>query len=194
MPKFNQNTRKTDMSAVLATSVVGSTWHGRPVFSMKPPPRKRTKNTQGQQTSINRFRQAHEYAEEALRSDEKYALYAKGINAKKTSAHAVALQDFLTPPVIHYIRAFNYTGKGGDVITVKATDDFRVENVKVTILDSGGQVLEEGNAERYPRRPFIWKYKTTVANPKPEGTTLQATAIDLPGNETVLEADVVRDA
>ena len=193
MPKFNQNKRKTDLSAMLSGSVVLTTWHGRTVVSQKPPPPKRTKNSPGQQESIDRFRRAHEYAEGVLKSDEKKALYAKGIKAQKTSAHAVAFQDYLTPPVIHYIRVYNYTGKAGDVITVKATDDFRVEGVKIRILDSKGEVLEKGNAERYPRKPFIWKYATTVANKNFKGTTFEVTAIDIPGNETVMEAEVVEE-
>ncbi len=54
MPKFNQNIRKTDLSAMLSGSVILTAWHGRIVVSQKAPPPRRTKNSPGQQESIMR--------------------------------------------------------------------------------------------------------------------------------------------
>ena len=188
MPKFNKTNRSTDLSAMLSNSVVVTTWHGRTVISKKPPPPRRKHNSPKQQESIDLFREAHDYADQTLKSDEKKAFYAKGINAQKTSAHTVAFQDYLNPPVVHHIRPYRYTGKAGDVITVKATDDFHVEAVKIEVFDRTGKLLESGNAERYRRKPFIWKYKTTVANENFKGSTIQATATDMPGNDCVMTA------
>jgi hypothetical protein len=190
MPKFNKTNRTTDLSAMLSNSVVVTTWHGRTVISKKPPPPKRRYNSPKQQESIDRFRDAHDYADQILVSDEKKAFYAKGINAQRTSAHTVALQDYLNSPVVHYIRLYRYSGKAGDVITVKATDDFHVEAVKIEVFDRTGKLLESGEAERYRRKPFIWKYKTTVANKNFKGSTLQATATDMPGNGCVMTARI----
>ncbi|MBS1977434.1 MAG: hypothetical protein JST46_08685 [Bacteroidetes bacterium] len=190
MAKFNKNNTDMDISALTGNSVVVTTWHGRTVYSKKPSPPKREHNSQKQQTSIDRFKAAHYYAEQALKSEEKKALYAKGVKKGKTSAHMVAFQDFLTPPVIHYIRAYDYGGNVGDEITIKASDDFRVETVSIKIHDGEGKLLEQGNAERYPRKPQIWKYKTTVANPSLKGTTVHALAKDLPGNKTQMKAEI----
>jgi hypothetical protein len=190
MPKFNRNNRTSDLSAVVSNSVVITTWHGRTVISKKPPPPKRKYNSPKQQESIDRFRDGHNYADRILKSDEKKAFYAKGINAQKTSAHTVAFQDYLSPPVVHYIRLPRYTGKAGDIITVKATDDFHVDAVQIEIFDRKGTLLERGNAERYRRKPFIWKYKTTVANENFKGSTIQATATDMPGNGCVMTAKI----
>ena len=190
MPKFNRTNRGTDLSAMLSNSVIVTTWHGRTVISKKPPPPRRRYNSIKQQESIDRFRDAHDYADEMMKSDEKKAFYTKGINARKTSAHTVAFQDYLNPPVVHYIRLYRYTGKAGDIITVKATDDFHVEAVKVEVFDPKGKLLESGNAKPYRRKPFIWKYKTTVANKNFRGGTIQATAIDMPGNGCVMTARI----
>jgi hypothetical protein len=190
MPKFNRTNRTTDLSAMLSNSVVVTSWHGRTVISKKPPPPKRSHNSPKQQESIDLFRAAHDYADQILKSDEKKAFYAKGINAQKTSAHTVAFRDYLNPPVVHHIRLYRYTGKAGDVITVKATDDFHVEAVKIEVFDRTGRLLESGKAERYRRKPFIWKYKTTVANENFKGSTLQATATDMPGNDCVMTARI----
>jgi hypothetical protein len=185
MPKFNRTNRTTDLSAMLSNSVVVTTWYGRTVISKKPPPPKRSHNSPKQQESIDLFRAAHDYADQILKSDEMKAFYAKGINAQKTSAHTVAFQDYLNPPVL-----YRYTGKAGDVITVKATDDFHVEAVKIEVFDRTGKLLESGKAERYRRKPFIWKYKTTVANENFKGSTIQATATDMPGNDCVMTARI----
>ena len=190
MAKFNKNDNKSDISAITGNSVVVSTWHGRTVFSKKPAPPKRQENSVKQQTAIDRFKEAHYYAEHALKSEEKRALYTKGIRKGKTSAHMVAFQDYLAAPVIHYIRAYNYKGEIGDEISIKATDDFRVEEVLVRIFDGEGKLLEEGNAERYPRKPNVWKYKTTAANKILKGTTVVAIAADLPRNETEMKAEI----
>jgi len=190
MPKFNKTNRSTDLSAMLSNSVVVTTWHGRTMISKKPPPPKRSHNSPKQQESIDRFRAAHDYADQILKSDEKKAFYAKGINAQKTSAHTVAFQDYLNPPVVHYIRLYRYTGKAGDVITVKATDDFHVEAVKIEVFDRTGKSLESGKAERYRRKPSIWKYKTTVANKNFKGSTIQTTATDMPGNGCEMTARI----
>lgn len=142
--------------------------------------------TRAQQKSIDRFRSAHHYATHALKSPERKALYEKGINANRTSAHTVAFQDYLNAPVIHYIRSDQ---RAGDVITIKATDDFRVETVTVDIFDPKGRLLESGNAERYPRKPFIWKYPITSRNNQ-KVITVRVTAMDMPGNETVMKVEM----
>lgn len=194
MAKFNKNTSKADMSALTSNSVVQTSWYGKNVFSKKPPPRPRKYNSPKQDESADRMRAANLYATRVLKSEEAKALYAKGIKrGGRTSAHAVAVQDFLTAPVIHYISFYNYTGTPGDAITIKATDDFRVDAVEVKVIGKDGKVLEQGNAEKYGRKPFIWKYKTTVANKDFAGSTVQAKARDLPGNQTMMSVTIGED-
>ena len=51
--------------------------------------------------------------------------------------------------------------------------------------DEDRQVMDSRKAV-----PFIWKYKTTVANGNFKGSTLQATATDMPGNGCVMTARI----
>jgi hypothetical protein len=111
------------------------------------------------------------------------ALYRKGITANKRSAHAVAASDFFHPPTIHYIKAPDYNGAIGAVMTIKATDDFRVASVAVTITNGHGVLLETGTATPYRLKPFIWKYKTTVINTAMRGTVVNVTAKDYAENK-----------
>ena len=118
-----------------------------------------------------------------MRSQEIKALYAGGVTITKTAAFRVAMSDYLNPPKIHYIRARNYTGKAGDLITVKATDDFRVVRVEVKVYNCEGKVIEKGDAVNVKLKPFMWRYKTTLDNPKVAGSMIKARAFDRPGNE-----------
>ena len=111
------------------------------------------------------------------------ALYQKGITAKKTSAYAVAVSDYLHSPAIHYIKVPDYDGAIARTLTVKATDDFRVASVDITIIDGHGVRLETGPATAYRLKPFIWKYKTTAANRQVKGTVVKVTARDYAGNK-----------
>jgi hypothetical protein len=51
-----------------------------------------------------------------------------------------ALSDWFNPPVIHTIKRM------GNLIRVEASDNVIVAKVRVTILDAGGKVLEQGQA------------------------------------------------
>jgi hypothetical protein len=77
-----------------------------------------------------------------------------------------------------------HTGAIGDKIRIKATDDFQVTAVNVMITDKNGKLLEAGPAIRYARKPTMWIYTLTVANPDPVGTVIQVTALDRPKNMT----------
>ncbi len=56
----------------------------------------------------------------------------------------------MRPPTVDSINLDGYRGKLGQVIRVKATDDFRVVEVKVTIRGPAGELIEEGMAELSP--------------------------------------------
>ena len=62
---------------------------------------------------------------------------------------------------------------------MQASDDMQVAKVEVRILDSDGNVLEQGQAEQ--ANPLFWEYATSA-----EGT-VEASAWDLAGNVTVAE-------
>ncbi len=77
-------------------------------------------------------------------------LYTTGITPKKKSAYMVALNDHLTSPVVESINAIKYCGAIGDLIVVRASDDFMVASVTVTITDAAGGIIEQGEASKKP--------------------------------------------
>lgn len=133
-----------------------------------------------------KFLEGVQYAKQQTSIEESRLLYETGITAKKRTVHLVAMTDYLTPPRVHEVDAENYQGNIGDTIMIRATDDFMVTGVKIVIRSSDGKVLEKGNASPDEKLNH-WKYLATIANPSVEGTTIQATAFDRPGNKTTLE-------
>ncbi len=73
-----------------------------------------------------------------------------------------------------------------DTIRVRVTDDFRVEQAQVSILNSDGTLVEEGNAEQQANA-IDWVYTATVANEATEGDKIVVRATDRPGNISALE-------
>ncbi len=135
--------------------------------------------------SNNRFANASLWAKETLAEPGMKKLYSKGINSKLSNAQIVAVTDFLTAPVIHYISLKQYTGAIGDKVRIKATDNFQVISVEVKIRNKNGKELEKGPAIQYKRKPVMWIYSLTAANADVIGTIVEATAKDRPGNTTV---------
>lgn len=135
----------------------------------------------------SRFQKAANYAKAQTEDPETRAMYETGITEKKTSAYLVALSDMLTAPVINFVKANWYRGAVGDIITIDATDDFKVTQVLVVITAADGTELESGKAVQDPKLKHLWRYTATVANPAVAGSRISATAFDLPQNETKME-------
>ena len=76
-----------------------------------------------------------------------------------------------------------------DKIAVRAIDDFRVVSVRVEIYAANGTLLEQGNAEQ-STNGLDWTYTATQANSPLAGTKITAIAIDVPGNEGILDVSL----
>ena len=118
----------------------------------------------------SRLAEASRYAQFAAQVQPVYAELARGT---RQTAHALALSDWLSPPVIHQIEWSE--GK----IRVQARDNVLVTRVRLTVLDEAGQLLEQGEAVR--GEGDWWEFATTAA-----GAMLIAEAWDLPGYVTRL--------
>ena len=147
-------------------------------------PPKRVKTSGKQTENESRFKEAIQYANQQMEIPEAKAEYAKRITSSKNNAHAVARADYLIAPVIHSIKIEGYTGKPGERITIKATDDFRVTAVKVSIISGDGSKLETGDAVRVRLKPNFWRYHTTKENSTVAGMVIKVYAYDRPGNRT----------
>jgi hypothetical protein len=131
----------------------------------------------------DRFASAVLYAQGAIASADLKREYEKMAPSGST-AYNMAFRDYLKAPVVKKINTSNYNGTPGSTIVVHAKDDFRVASVKVSIFDTGGVLLEEGNALLDPVKRGQWVYTVTQAN---TGAVISAKATDLPGNEGELE-------
>jgi hypothetical protein len=181
MPKIRKPTN-ADISAVFSQDVVIRKVRGQTIVSTPTVPRK-SKSAKKEKTN-DRFTEAGSWAKATLKEPGMKELYSKGINSKLSNARTVAVTDYLTAPTIHYISLKQHTGAIGDKIRIKATDDFQVTAVKVTITDKNGKRLETGPAIRYKRKPVMWIYTLTVANREMIGTVIEVKAMDRPGNKT----------
>ena len=185
MAIVDNNPLLSKISGMLGDTVVFRMWRGRMLMSNRP--KKREKLSDKQKVTVDRFKLAARYAVTQMKDPAAKLDYGKGTNFQKHSAYLVALCDHMNPPKVHYIKADDYTGAVGETIAIKATDDFKVVRVKVSITDSDGVVLEQGDAVATVRKPWIWKYQTTVLNTMAKGTMIRATAYDKPGNRDSAE-------
>jgi hypothetical protein len=107
--------------------------------------------TADQRTHHSRFKEAARYARVASKTNPLYAQLATGT---KRNAYNVALSDWLKPPVIHEV-----TRQAG-CVRMHVTDNVQVSEVRVSIADEMGNILEQGNAAPVDR--LYWEYATAT--------------------------------
>jgi hypothetical protein len=123
--------------------------------------------TAGQGAHHDRFRQAAAYARLASKTNPLYAELAAGTSR---NAYNLALADWFHAPVIHRVT------RQADCIRVEASDDIGVTEVRVTVYDDQGNVLEQGQAVL--REDDRWEYAAKPLGP------VSVEAFDLAGNVT----------
>ena len=123
-----------------------------------------------QELHHRRFRQAATYARAAARSQPAYAQQAALTPLR--NAYNLALADWFHPPVIHTLERL--VGR----IFVRASDDFLVAGLTVTVFAPAGDLLETGQARSLDG--CLWEY--APAAPLEPGCRILAEARDLPGN------------
>lgn len=149
---------------------------GRTIVSAKPIFPSDREFSAAQLAHQQAFREAVAYANMA-KGEEIYRL--KAIGGPK-SAYNVALGDYFNPPEILTVDLSRWTNGNGGTVRAKVQDDVRVAQVKVTISDETGAVLEEGLAQE--AGALWWEYNTT----RTAANNLRVTfsAQDLPGHVT----------
>lgn len=143
--------------------------------------------TESQIAIRERFEDASEYALSVLADPVQKAAYTEEALKAGMSAYALALKDAHSFPEVRRIITGKYKGAVADVITIRARDVFKLDNVRVVIMSAAGVLIEEGQAAAAGGRSKDWKYTATAANPALPGTRIIVTATDVPGNETVKE-------
>jgi len=186
MSKIQNNPLLKGASGMLGKVVVYREVRGRVIMSNRP--KKRSGPiTPEQENFRSRFLRAVQYARKQLESAVTKAEYQTGITESKFSAYLVALTDYLKAPVVNEVDASRYSGTVGDIIAIRATDDFKVVLLQVSIIGPAGNLLEFGDAILQPETFDDWRYAATVANATLEGSKIIVTARDKPGNVTTAE-------
>ena len=137
-----------------------------------------TEPTPAQQQARERFRLAAAYAAAVAADPARVALYAPFVNRTR-SLRVAAMTDYLTPPEVLAVETGAYDGAVGDPIVVRAVDDGAVVEVRLTLRDGAGAVLEQGVATA---AAGLWTYAATTAVAAGTVVAVEAVATDRPGN------------
>jgi hypothetical protein len=139
--------------------------------------------TEPQTQHRGKFATAISYAKEVLEQPDLKAEYDKSAPRGK-SGYNMAVKDYFSKPEVNKISL------AGSTITIMAKDDFRIASLAVTILSSGGVVLEEREATPNSVNREKWSYTTALTANELTGAVVRAVATDLPGNTGILEVSV----
>ena len=139
------------------------------------------KPTEAQKAVRRRFARAVQYAQQILLKPGMQAAY-KARAREGRPPFIVAMSDFLNGPVVEEIDATDYMGNPGDLIRVKASDDFKVIEVSMMIQSAGGEIVETGPCQ-LNTLGIWWEYTTTETIASLPCTEIIATARDIPGNK-----------
>ena len=102
--------------------------------------------------------------------------------AKGTPVFALVVAGFFNAPAVDEIDLSHYSGKTGETIHIRASDDFEVAGVSVLIRDASGAALEQGAASG--GGDGAWTYTTTASIATGQTVAIEVAATDHPGNKT----------
>ena len=163
---------------------------GRMYVSRKPDSQPRILSP-AQKSAQMRFRQATVYAKRVMADPEDRMPYELAAKEKQTLTQNVIIADFLTAPSVDQIDLSNYDGRAGGTIRIRASDDFEVTGVTVSISGNEGQPIEHGAAVLSSMKWGRWVYTTTTSVGAGTCLHVEATARDKPGNTTSKAEDIV---
>ena len=149
----------------------------RPTASTTPP-------TAAQVAVREDFRAAAAYARSVKENPIQRPRYEAAARAKGKGAFAFAVADFLNEPVVLAIDMSAYHGGVGQVIKVRAIDDFEVTGVTVAICDQEGGVIQQGAAVF---TDGLWHYAANGGIALGESVVIKAVATDRPGHTGSLD-------
>jgi hypothetical protein len=172
------------LNGKLGKELVFRNWEGKTIVAKAP--RKRSKPASPSQQSIqDNFTLGSRYANSVKQNPDLVAAYTLALKPRQ-NVYSRALEDFTKPPVVKSINTKGYSGKAGDTLVIRATDDFRVVSVSVEIFNADGSLVEKGNAV-INANGIDWTYTTSKPNSNLAGTRIVAMATDVPGNEGSME-------
>lgn len=149
--------------------------NGQIIMAKKRGP-SRKKPTQLQLHARRMMAEAAAYAKAMLRDPEIKAYYQAKAGPGQ-NAYNMAIKDAYKAPEVQNVVVEDMT------VVVTAKDEFRVAEVEIRVYDAAAVILERGKAV-LGRNGVDWYYK---AGSLPAGGSLRVVAVDLPGNERIVE-------
>ncbi|MEI6754912.1 MAG: hypothetical protein WCK78_17330 [Paludibacter sp.] len=181
MAESKNNVLTHGLTGLVGDMIVFRSRGGKTFVSTKPKART-GEMSEGQKEHIGKFQEAVLYAKAAVADPIKKAGYAQAASENQTP-YNVAVADFFHAPDIKDVDLSKYTGKVGETITIRATDDFKVMEVSVAIYNADGTEVEHGLAV-LSANGVDWIYTATTENASLDGDRIVIRASDLPGNVT----------
>ncbi len=89
--------------------------------------------------------------------------------------------DFFNAPSVDGVDVSGYAGRVGDLIVVRAHDDFDVAGMHVAVTTADGAAVEVGAAVETPANSGRWAYTATAAVATGTTVRIAVTATDRPG-------------
>lgn len=179
MAESKNNVITHGLSGLIGDMIVFRSRFGKTIVSTKP--KERTgEPSEVQKAHKAKFQQAILYAKAAINDPETMQGY-KDASGNGVTPYNVAVADFFQAPDVQEVNLSNYSGKVGDTISIKVTDNFMVKEVSVTILNADGSEVEHGNAVANAGT-LEWIYTAKAANASLDGDKIVIRASDLPGN------------
>lgn len=177
MAKVRENLVMQGLSGTLGNQLIIKTDKGgRTIISAKPQFRSDREFSPAQLAQQQAFREAAAYGK-VMKGEE---IYIKKANGGAKSPYNIAVADWFNRPEILEVDMSGWSNGNGGTIRVRAQDDVKVDQVKVTIRNAKNVVLDEGKADEVGA--FWWEYSTTQAAAKNMRVTISAK--DLPGHVT----------
>jgi len=129
-----------------------------------------------------RFKEAVAFGKSVMADSSLRTLYAEMAKAKGMPIFAATVSDFFSEPVIHEIDLAAYNGQVGNVIKIRATDDFGVESVYVSLSNlQNGTAIENGAAVETAPGSGVWLYTAQSVVTAGITVNIEVAAADRPG-------------
>ena len=140
-------------------------------------------STEAQKAIQQKFRQAVIYGKMVMADPATRALYAEAAKEDHKPIFSLTVADFFNAPTVDEVDLTKYNGDVGSEIAVRASDDFDVIEVEVSITDTEGRPIEHGPAAKSVADPGRWLYKATARVAPETAIRVEVTATDRPGHK-----------
>ncbi|UYQ94072.1 hypothetical protein MKQ68_03075 [Chitinophaga horti] len=182
MIRKNFNAISSGCSGIFARQVMQRIRRGQEEVC-KVPVRRPGPGTPRQAEARKRFADANEYYRKVRRQPALNALYERS-KTQRLSVQNLCVGDYFHAPEILEVDTSTYTGMPGNRVLIRATDDFCVKSVKVSVYDAEGVMVEEGEAFQLGDAEY-WEFTASCMNIG--GGYFIVSASDWPGNITSIE-------